>query len=265
MNVFVFDIETVPDVDSGRRLYNLPDLPDSAVAEAMFQKRRQEGGGDFLRPHLHRVVAIAAVMRSGEWCKVWSLGSTQAPERELVQRFFDGISRYTPTLVSWNGCGFDLPVLHYRALLHGIRAPRYWEIGSQDSDFRWSNYLNRYHWRHVDLMDVLSGYQRRMAVSLEEIAVLLGLPGKLGMHGAKVWEKFLDGDIEGIRNYCETDVLNTYLIYLRFELMRGRLQETDYQRECQLLQATLNANDRPHLREFLQSWNCVAAVGDYPL
>src|SRR5699024_9779140 len=109
------------------------------------------------------------------------------PEEELVQRFFDGIEKFIPTLVSWNGGAFDLPVIHYRALFHGIAGLRYWEIGDEDQSFRWNNYLNRYHQRHLDLMDMLSGYQARAAAPLDEIAVLLGLPGKMGMSGTKVW------------------------------------------------------------------------------
>lgn len=254
MNVFVFDIETVPDVEGGRRVYGLPALAAADVAEVMFSKRRQEGGGDFLRPHLQRVVAIAGVLRSAERCKVWSLGNPDSPEQELLQRFFDGLARYTPTLVSWNGSGFDLPVLHYRGLLHGINMSRYWDIGEEDSSFRWNNYLGRFHWRHTDLMDVLSGYQPRAVAPLDEVAVLLGLPGKLGMHGSKVWDSYQAGDIDGIRHYCETDVLNTYLVYLRFELLRGKLRETDYRRECQLLRDTLAAENKPHLNEFLRAW-----------
>src|SRR5690606_25650178 len=136
MNVLVFDIETIPDLDAGRRLYGLDGLSDEDVAKAMFHMRRQEtGGSDFLKLHLHRVVAISAVLRSRDTLKVWSLGEPQSEEKELVQRFFDGIDKFSPTLVSWNGGGFDLPVLHYRALLHGIAAPRYWDTGDDDRDF----------------------------------------------------------------------------------------------------------------------------------
>lgn len=256
MNVFVFDIETVPDVSGGRRLYGLEGLSDADVAKAMFHLRREQtGDSEFLRLHLHRIVAISAVLRSGERLKVWSLGEPQAPERELVQRFFDGLDRFTPVLVSWNGGGFDLPVLHYRALVHGISAPRYWDIGEEDGTFRWNNYLNRFHWRHLDLMDVLSGYQPRACVGLDELATLLGFPGKMGMSGEQVWERFLEGDVEGIRNYCETDVLNTYLVYLRFELMRGRLLPAAYQRELGVLRDTLKAENRPHFNEFLAQWS----------
>ena len=259
MTVIVFDIETVPDVDGGRRLLGLESLADAEVAEAMFQRQRQRSGGEFLRPHLHRIVAISLVMRHEHSVKVWSLGDEDAPERELVQRFFDGLAKFTPTLVSWNGGGFDLPVLHYRALLHGVSAPRYWEVGEQDADFRWNNYLNRFQWRHIDLMDVLAGYQPRAAAPLDEIATLLGLPGKMGMHGGKVWEAFQAGDIAGIRHYCETDVLNTYLVYLRFQLMRGQLSADGYQRECDLLQETLKARKEVHLQEFLHAWKAAGS------
>ena len=254
MNVFVFDIETVPDVDAGRRLYDLDGLQDAEIAEIMFHKQREASGNDFLRHHLHRVVAISVVLRSADRFKLWSLGDATSPEHELIQRFFDGLDRYSPTLVSWNGSGFDLPVLHYRSLLHGIVASRYWETGADDSSFRWNNYLSRFHERHTDLMDVLSGHQPRASVSLQDMALLLGLPGKLGMHGALVWEHYLAGDVEGIRNYCETDVLNTFLVYLRFELIRGRLTEEAYESECGRLRTTLEEDGRPHVAEFLHAW-----------
>ncbi len=254
MNVLVFDIETVPDVESGCRLFGLEGLSEKHVGEIMFQKRREESGTEFLRHHLHRVVAISAVLRSRDRLKVWSLGEEGSSEAELIERFFDGLERYTPTLVSWNGNGFDLPVLHYRALLHGVPAPRYWETGEEDSSFRWNNYLNRYHYRHTDLMDVLSSYQPRAGARLDEIATMLGLPGKMGMSGAQVWERFQAGDITGIRNYCETDVLNTFLVYLRFELMRGRLTRDSYEQECGLVRDSLGREDKSHFQAFLAAW-----------
>jgi predicted PolB exonuclease-like 3'-5' exonuclease len=254
MNVFVFDIETVPDVEAGRRFYDLGDLGDDQVANVMFHKQRQVSGSEFLRHHLHRIVAISVALRSGDRFKIWSLGDEQSGERELIERFFDGVDRYSPTLVSWNGGGFDLPVIHYRALRHGVRAPRYWETGDDDSSFRWNNYLNRFHYRHTDLMDVLSGFQARAAAPLDEVATLVGLPGKLGMRGSDVWPRFQAGEIGAIRDYCETDVLNTYLIYLRFELIRGRLDEDRYNIECELVRASLSNESKPHFTAFLNAW-----------
>jgi predicted PolB exonuclease-like 3'-5' exonuclease len=253
-NIFVFDIETIPDVDSGRRLHALDGLDDADTGKAMLHLRQQQTGSEFLPLHLQRICAISVVLRHADKVKVWSLGDPQAPEAELVQRFFDGVDKFTPTLVSWNGGGFDLPVLHYRALLHGIQAPRYWDTGGDDRDFKWNNYLSRYHERHTDLMDVLAGYQLRANAKLDEIASMLGFPGKMGMSGAKVWDAYQAGEIEAIRNYCETDVLNTYLVYLRFELIRGHLTPESYQQELGLLRDTLAQDERGHIAEFLGHW-----------
>ena len=255
MNVFVFDIETVPDVRAGRQLYELDGLTDKEVADVMFHKRRQESGNDFLRLHLHRVIAISVALRTRDRFSVWSLGEPNSDEKELVERFYHGIEKYTPTIVSWNGKGFDLPVLHYRTLVHGINASRYWETGENDNSFRWNNYLSRYHARHTDLMDVLAGYEMRAYAPLDEIATMLGFPGKMGMSGAKVWDEYLAGNIIGIRDYCETDVLNTYLVYLRFELIRGNLTAIEFEQECELVRTTLQTEGKSHFDQFLANWN----------
>lgn len=253
MNTLVFDIETIPDTKAGRRLYNLAALSDQEVTEAMLQQRRQEKGTDFLPHYLHQIVAISVVLKTPEQFKVWSLGSEASSEAELIQRFFDGLEQLSPTLVSWNGAGFDLPVLHYRALLHGIACARYWETGDQDSTFRWNNYLNRFHARHTDLMDVLSAYQARAVAPLDDIAVLLGLPGKMGMDGSQVSHHYYQGNISDIRNYCETDVLNTYLVYLRFQLIRELLTPESYAAESKKVTQYLERSEKVHLQNFLKS------------
>ncbi|HEY3787110.1 MAG TPA: 3'-5' exonuclease [Steroidobacteraceae bacterium] len=254
MNTLVFDIETVPDVALGRRLHGLEGLEDEQVAKAMFGLRRQATGGDFLAHEQQRIIAISCLLRSREGLRLWSLGDPGASEAELIERFFDGIDRFAPDLVSWNGGGFDLPVLHYRGLLAGVQAARYWETGDADAAFRYNNYLGRYHRRHTDLMDVLSGYQSRARASLSNIASLLGLPGKMGFSGAQVWEACLAGDLEGIRRYCETDVLNTYLIYLRFELMRAQITRERYSEEVEQVKGLLRVSREPHLAQFLAAW-----------
>lgn len=256
MNILVFDIETVPDIESGEKLYNLEGLKEEDAAELMFNHRRQEtdGKSDFLRHYLHKIVAISLVLKTKDKLSVWSLGDAESDEKELIQRFFEGIERYTPTIVSWNGSGFDLPVLHYRSLLHGVVAHRYWENGDDDQSFKWNNYLSRFHSRHTDLMDVLSGYMPIAKAPLDQIATLLGFPGKMGMSGDKVWDTYFAGGIEEIRNYCETDVLNTYLVYLRYELIRGRLTENAYEDECNQVRDMLNNESKPHLKEFLEAW-----------
>jgi len=253
-NVFAFDIETVPDVELGRRLHGLDGLSDKQVGYVMQTRQREQTGSEFLSLEQQRVVAISVAMRTREGFKAWSLGEPDSTESELVRLFFDGIERYSPTLVSWNGSGFDLPVLHYRAMRHRVQAHRYWETGDEEQSFRWNNYLGRFHWRHTDLMDVLAGYQGRGRVGLDRMALLLGLPGKLGMSGEAVWDAHLEGRSEDIRNYCETDVINTYLIYLRFELMRGRLTPGEHDRECATVRAWLKSDGRVHLAGFAEAW-----------
>ena len=237
-----------------RLVSHLEGLDDDEVARVMYGQRLQATGSDFLPLHQHRIVAISCLLRSRDRLRIWSLGDEDADEAELVSRFFDGLDQLSPDLVSWNGSGFDLPVLHYRSMRHGVSAARYWETGDTDQSFRWNNYLSRFHWRHLDLMDVLAGYQPRASARLDEVATLLGFPGKMGMSGARVRDAFLGGDIEGIRNYCETDVLNTYLVYLRFELIRGHLTPQAYDKELKLLRDTLVQEDKAHLREFVENW-----------
>jgi predicted PolB exonuclease-like 3'-5' exonuclease len=255
LNCLVFDIETVPDVELGRRLLGLADADDALVAGAMFARRIEETGSSFLPLEQQRVVAIAALLREGDQFRLWSIGSADSAEDELLRRFFGGLDKLRPTLVSWNGTGFDLPVLHYRMLRHGIASPIYWDSGELDRDFKYNNYLNRFHARHIDLMDVLSAYQARGRARLEHVALLLGLPGKLGMAGDQVWNAWQSGRIGEIRDYCETDVLNTYLVYLRFELIRGLLSSPGHDAELGRVRQWLGERTEDHWRRFAAAWN----------
>jgi 3'-5' exonuclease len=251
----VFDIETIPDVTGLRALLGLPaSATDEDVANIAFHQRRQHNGSDFLPLQQHKICAISCALREGNNFRVWTLGDADSSEAEIIQRFFDGIEKYTPQIISWNGGGFDLPVLHYRAMINSVQAPRYWDMGEDDKDFKWNNYISRYHTRHLDLMDLLALYQPRANAPLDDIAQLCGFPGKLGMDGSKVWDAYKDGKIEEIRNYCETDVANTHLVYLRFQLMRGQLTQMAYEAEIKLVRETLSGYSGDHWQEFLAAW-----------
>ena len=257
-DVLVFDIETVPDAELGRRIYGLTeDVPDEDVVRAMEQLRMQKTGGHPFQPlYLQKVVCVSVVYHTDSVLVAKSLESVEAEEHAIIRSFFDGIERAAPRLVSWNGNGFDLAVLNYRAMRHGIGAPRFWETGDREREFRYNNYISRYHERHLDLMDVLSRYNPRASAGLDDFATALGFPGKPeGMSGGEVWPAYRDGRLAEIREYCETDALSTYLVFLRFELLRGRLSREKYVELCDQLQSYLEEEDKAHFRGFLARWD----------
>ncbi len=258
--ILAFDIETIPDAHAIRTLHDFPnDISDADVVEYALQKRRAQNGSDFLPLHLHRVVAISCCLRwSEDKVHVSTIGKIEDDEATVLLKFYDLLERYTPQLVSWNGGGFDLPVLHYRSLIHGISAARYWDMGDGDfgdsRDFKWNNYLSRYHMRHCDLMDVLAMYNGRANAPLDQMAKLCGFPGKMGMDGSKVWDAFQQGQLQEIRDYCETDAANTYLMFMRFQLLRGVYNPQEYQAEIDRLYHHLNAQPQEHWQQFCQMW-----------
>jgi predicted PolB exonuclease-like 3'-5' exonuclease len=259
--VLVFDIETIPDV-AGLRLLASPEetagLSDSEVHARYVASRAQEGKSDFMPLHLQRILVISCVFRNAEGLHVHSFvdresdGASQ--EGKVVQTFFATVERHVPQLVSWNGGGFDLPVLHYRAMRHGVVASKYWDLGEDDREFKWNNYIGRYHLRHLDLMDLLSLYQPRACAPLDAMARLCGFPGKLGMDGSAVYPAYLEGRKDEIRRYCETDVMNTYLLYCRCQRMRGGFTEAEYEREMTFVRDCLGRVDEPHWHEYLAAW-----------
>jgi predicted PolB exonuclease-like 3'-5' exonuclease len=252
----VFDLETLPDVDGLRRLNGWgAEVSDAEAAERAFAARREATGSDFLPLHLHRVAVVGCAFRDDQGFRVKTLGRHDDTEAALIAGFFKTIERYTPRLVSWNGSGFDLPVLHYRGLIHGVPAPRYWDMGEDDRDFKFNNYISRYHSRHIDLMDLLAKYNGRANAPLDELARLCGFPGKLGMDGSQVWEAWNQGQAGAVRAYCETDVVNTWLVYCRFRLLRGELDAAGYQAEIDLVRATLAASGAAHWKEYLAAWD----------
>ena len=258
--ILAFDIETIPDAHAIRTLHDFPnDISDADVVEFALQKRRAQNGSDFLPLHLHRVVAISCCLRwSDDKVHVSTIGKIEDDEATVLRKFYELIERYTPQLVSWNGGCFDLPVLHYRSLIHGISAARYWDMGDGDfgdsRDFKWNNYLSRYHMRHCDLMDVLAMYNGRANAPLDQMAKLCGFPGKMGMDGSKVWSAFQQGQLQEIRDYCETDAANTYLMFMRFQLLRGVYNPQEYQAEIDRLYHHLNAQPQEHWQQFCQMW-----------
>ncbi len=250
MPILAFDLQTIPDIASLRILHGVDaGVSDGEVAEMAFQINRQNTGDEVLPPHLQRVVAIGCVLRLRQQLKVWSLDETD--ENSLIQRFFDGIEKYTPQLVSRNGRDVELPVLHYRGLIQGVVCPRYWEQGERDKNFQQNNYLHRDHPRHLDLSDMLA--KQATPVPLAELAQLLGLPVKL--ETSAVWTAYQHGQLAAIRQTSEARVLNTYLLFTRWQQMRGALSRAEYQQECERVRAELRKLNQAHCNAYLAAWD----------
>ena len=256
--VLVFDIESIPDVDGLRALRGAPpELTDEQVYAGWLAERKEKGQSDFTPLYLQRILVISCVFRNAEGLRIHSFVDRDGQsEGKVVQAFYQAIEKHTPQLVSWNGSGFDLPVLHYRGLRHGVEAGKYWDMGEDDREFKWNNYISRYHMRHLDLMDLLAMYSPKNNAPLDAMAKLCGFPGKLGMDGSQVYAQYLAGQTEDVRRYCETDVMNTYLVYCRFQKMRGGFSEAEYGQEIAYIKETLGqlALAESHWTEYLEAW-----------
>lgn len=264
-NLFVFDIETVPDVDAVPNLTGLDahaSVEERRAALEAYHLDATGGQNAFPRQPFHKVVAVsflAAEIESDGRHENYYLkelrsgGDEKSPERDLVAGFFQWVDKKRPRLVSYNGRGFDVPVLRHRAMVHGITA-----AGFHDTSNKWDNYGSRYAQDfHCDLQEALTDFgAASRGLKLNEICAVLGFPGKFGVDGSQVAPMFDEGRIAEIRDYCETDVLNTYLVYLRYQLTRGRMTKDGYNRAVADVVALINAerDARPHLGEFLDAW-----------
>lgn len=249
--ILTFDIETLTDLKSGAHLFDL-DLPEADLEQALLKLRRQESGSDFQRLPLHEIVCISGLWLDENGMKMFSFSREDNTEAEILTKFLSIFDKRHPTLVSWNGSQFDLPVILFRAMYHGLSAPSLFDQGEIDTQRRYNNYQNRYHNRHVDLMDVMSMFNARHFQKLDDVAHLLGFPGKRGDGGYHVPEYVREQQWSKLTRYCEGDVLNTWLIYLRWSLLKGQLLAADHQH---LVQSTIQyLQQQPQHAEFLAVW-----------
>lgn len=251
--ILVFDIETIPDVTTGRRLYGLHNLNDFDAMRAMQALRLQDNdnkiGTTFMKLPLHKIACISFL-----WIKLdegkftlKSLSLQNMDEKQMLQRFLLAFDK-RPLVVSYNGKAFDMPVLMYRALHHGLCAP------SAFADHK-DGYLARYSKNHIDLIDVLSGvsYARQ---SLDVIAALCGYAGKQNMDGTQVIPLVESNEWQKLTTYCESDVLNTWFIFLHYQRLLGQLSHDDvHYIGCDtktMLAALMDNEGRPRHAAFLQ-------------
>lgn len=259
--ILVFDIETTADVAGARRIYpELAELSDTDALSALTSLRVQEAGHDFMRLPLQRIVCISALYIKDGQFSLFSLSADKFSEEVILSKFFRAFSdtNNLPQLISWNGSGFDIPVLIYRAMQYDLAAPWLFEEGERIKNMRFDNYVNRYQTRHLDLMDRFSQYGASRREAMDVVASLYGLPGKTDIDGSMVGDLVANEDWETLTLYCESDVMNTWLIYLRWLRLTGVIASPVFEqwqaqtREFLTLKTT--ADNTPRHQAFLQDW-----------
>jgi len=260
--ILVFDIETVADIDAARRIYpQLAQLNDADTLSALTAIRTQEAGHDFMRLPLQRIVCISALYIKDGKLSLFSLTADKFSEKDILAKFFRAFSdvETLPQLISWNGSGFDIPVLIYRAMQYDLSAPWLFEEGERIKNMRFDNYVNRFHTRHLDLMDRFSQYGASRREAMDIVASLYGLPGKTDVDGSMVGALVESGDWQTLSIYCESDVMNTWLIYLRWLRLTGQLSSPGFdawqQQSYDYLAQYTQADGSPRHQEFIADWS----------
>jgi 3'-5' exonuclease len=223
----IFDIETRVD----KRLLNQAlcageGLSDEDAFQRFREQLRARGGSDFVPLSLHIPISIAIgdvganrVLRSVE-----SLALDGYSEEALAREFWTRSERFTGCLVTFNGRRFDFPVLELAALRYGIAAPTHFAEGNESARARYSSE------RHLDLFDYLTNFGAIGGIrgGMDLLLKMIGLPGKMEVDGARVQDLYEQGRLEEIHRYCRNDVVQTYFLFLRVELMRGRIDDAAY-------------------------------------
>jgi predicted PolB exonuclease-like 3'-5' exonuclease len=254
----IFDTESVPDGKLVARVkYPGEELsPEEAVAKAQAEARETSyTGSDFLPVTFQYPVAACVIRVAGDF-SLQGLSCLDAPDfrpREIVRKFWLGVAHYKPRLVTFNGRGFDLPLLELAAFR--------WGFSVRDHFY---NSRNRYNGNHIDLLDWLSNYGAcRLAGGLNLLAKLLGKPGKMEVAGDKVYGMVREGRLQEVNDYCLCDTLDTYFVFLRTRVLLGELTLTDEAALVRRARVWLTAKipEFPALRSYLDNINDWDAEG----
>lgn len=227
--ICVFDCETIPNAPLLRRVFDYSG-DDYSVSLQAFNEQESKTGSSFLPVHFHQVVSISAVMADeyGRFNRVSTIEGSC--EREIIAKFLAFIDKHNPRLVSFNGRGFDLPMLMVRAMSYNIAVNAYFDTNDKAlNKDKWTNYRSRYDGVfHLDLLDHISDFRAVSGLKLDTLCASLNLPGKYDVHGDQVLELYYNGELDKIHEYCQSDVLNTYWLFLKYELLRANITLNDY-------------------------------------
>ena len=257
MQFWAFDCEWAPDMSAGRRIYGLPpDVPDEEVMRTMWRNSPDydevRNPQPFLKTILCRLVSIAAVVRDvkrgtdGKSLGDVSLHLWSVPA--LGNVFLEAFCQRDPTLIGYNSRSADIHILLQRAYVNGLCLPSFFKEATEKP---WNA-------KNIDLMEFLGGRGRGYGASLNEVAVLSGIPGKIDTHGDDVAGMFYGGRCRGIVEYNMFDALTTYLVWLRLERLRGAFTPEQYLLEQRRLVALVEEErakpNGAYLNRYIEEW-----------
>jgi predicted PolB exonuclease-like 3'-5' exonuclease len=252
----VFDCESIPD----GRLLNIVKYPaetltpEEAVARAQAEARASSGGSDFLPVTFQLPIAIS-LLRVGTDFSLQGIACLDGPHyrpRTIIEQFWAGLVYHYRKyhgqikMVTFNGRGFDLPLMEMAAFRYGLSVPEF----LSDHDKRYEDW-------HLDLMDWLTNYGCiRLSGGLNLLSRLLGKPGKMEVTGKKIYRMWIEKKLDQINGYCLCDTLDTYFVFLRTRVMAGALSLAEEQALIRRTKDWLRAQTAsyPALAEYVTHW-----------
>ncbi|MFK5881560.1 MAG: 3'-5' exonuclease [Sulfurospirillum sp.] len=241
--ICVFDIETIPDADLIRTTLHI-EGSDVEVSNIAMGEQEAKSGSSFLPLPYHKIVAISAVISDdfGVFQKVSSMDGES--EEGMIKAFLRFLDSHNPKLVSFNGRSFDVPLLMIRAMKYNLTCRAYFEVENRElGKSKWDNYRYRFSDKfHIDLMDHISEFGATRGLKLDTLCSMIGAPGKFDVKGDQVMDMYYRGELRQIKEYCESDVLNTYWLYLKYELLKGNLIVEDFKRSLDIMGELLDDN-----------------------
>lgn len=231
--MLVFDVESVPDEELIRAHFKLEGSGIELCLRAL-EMHKEKSGSTFLPHPFHKIVAIAGVMcdEYGRFVSVGSFpkGESSCDERSLIESFLSFVDEKNPKLVSFNGRAFDMPLILLRAMIYNISCYSFFEERNDKiNKSKWDNYRSRYSESfHLDLYDTIGHYGAMRPIKLDLLCQMAGIPGKYDVDGSQVMELFYENREDKIREYCESDVINTYLLFLKYSLLKSNISLEDY-------------------------------------
>lgn len=213
---FVFDVETIPDFEFVRQVIKNPETDDDELLIQASEDLARNSSG-FLPPMYHKMISWVGLWIENNGMPKQKVGWHGTDEEEGLKKLFDALSTYKDFgLVHHNGRGFDLPLITYRALKHGLQMPK--RLNHYDIKYRYSN-------ENVDLLDEFSNYGASSWPKLKHLGYLIDIPFKQTGEGNEVLKMFREDKLPKIEHYCYEDVMATYVVWLHLKYTVGDIDK----------------------------------------